>query len=97
MRQRRGVPELLAVFHIVVDRVVVQADGLERREIRRIDGARGQGEDLAELQLFKASKRNEAVFLGIELGRHRPAQWKVSPPLVRAASSESIVPVRQMR
>src|SRR6185312_14777982 len=72
MRQRRGVTELPAIFDVVMDRMIVEADGLERREVRIADGARGAFENLADSKLLKAAQRQDAMIVGFEFGHGQP-------------------------
>src|ERR1700710_1646198 len=87
MRQGRGIAQALAVLDIVMDRVVVQAHGLEGGEIGVAQGARGDGEDFADRKFVKAAQRHHAVVVRVHalLGRgHRGVSIQCS--LVRLAS-----------
>ncbi len=66
MRQRGWMAQPRTIFGVVMDRVIVQADGLKRGKVRGIDGARWRVENLADTQLRKAAKGGDAVLLGIK-------------------------------
>ncbi len=62
MRQGRRIAQPLAIFDVVMDRMIVQAHRLEGDEIRVADGARGQRVDLADGELVEAAQRHDAMF-----------------------------------
>src|SRR5665213_422010 len=72
MRQGRLMAEPLAIFGVVMDRVIVEADGLERRKVRIADGARRVAEDFADTQLLKASQFDDPVILRLKIGHGGP-------------------------
>lgn len=59
-----------AIFFIVVDRVVVAGDGLEGREVRVGDRARGEGECFAGFEILETALRHDPVVLRVEFA-HR--------------------------
>ena len=63
-----GWPSRFAIFGVVMDRMVVEADGLERREIRVSNRARRVRKISPIAQLVEASQRNDAVVCAVRMG-----------------------------
>src|SRR5947209_8548422 len=66
VRQRAGMAALAAIFDIVMDRVVIARNGLERGEIGVSDGSARNVEPLADREILKEAAFGKAVLPPIE-------------------------------
>src|SRR5439155_22813514 len=66
VRQRAGMAALAAIFDIVMDRVVVGRDGLERGEIGLRDGAARNVEALADDEILEKPAFRKPVLPPVE-------------------------------
>src|SRR6185437_302302 len=72
MRQGSGVAQRLAIFDVVMDRMIVEAHRLERGEIAVAQRARRIAEDLAHFQFVKRAQGDDAMVFWIEGFCHGP-------------------------
>src|SRR5512135_172042 len=75
VRQRRGITQQPAILRVVVDGMIVEADGLESREIGLVDGARGQVEDFSHFKFVEAAQGHDAMFTQVHSANWRDLPW----------------------